>query len=385
MLQGLSRICAPVLASFRDTKIDYILSQAVSQWWSQKAELPELVAIQGPDMGVLERLAIEINDRISRINGLHDLEVDLKKYGEETRVVLDRERAAAFGLTIKDIGENLKIAIQGEVATQYRKPERDVDIRVKMCPSNYLTNPDLNSLFIHSRELRADIPLQAVAHLETGPGLREIYRNDQVRVIPIRGNALGRRLSACQEDVNKILSDLTLPSEYQLVLGGEVAQITQSSRALLYALALSIILVYMLLAGQFESLFHPLIILAAIPFALMGVSLILAISGASLNLGVYLGAIMLGGIVVNNSILMVDYTNTLRSQGFPLEDAVIQGSRTRLRPVVMTTLTTIFGLIPMLFMRGEAAELRSPLALTVIGGLTISTLLTLDRSAIVIS
>jgi hydrophobic/amphiphilic exporter-1 (mainly G- bacteria), HAE1 family len=374
---GVIRDLRPMLASFGDTKIDYILSQSVSQWWSQKAELPELVAIQGPDMAVLERLALEIKDKISHINGLHDLEVDLKTYGEETRVVLDRERAAAFGLTLKDVGENLKIAIQGEVATQYRKPERDVDIRVKMWPANYLTNPGLSSLFIHSRELRADIPLQAVAHLETGPGLREIYRSDQVRVVPIRGNALGRRLSACQEDVNKMLSTLTLPSEYQLVLGGEVAQISQSSQALLYALALSIILVYMLLAGQFESLFHPLIILAAIPFALMGVSLILTFSGASLNLGVYLGAIMLGGIVVNNSILMVDYTNTLRRQGYPLEDAVIQGSRTRLRPVVMTTLTTILGLIPMLFMRGEAAELRSPLALTVIGGLTISTLLTL--------
>lgn len=133
----------------------------------------------------------------------------------------------------------------------------------------------------------------------------------------------------------------------------------------------------MILAGQFESLFHPLIILAAIPFALMGVSLILALSGASLNLGVYLGAIMLGGIVVNNSILMVDHINSLRRQGYPLENAVIQGSRTRLRPVVMTTLTTILGLIPMLFLRGEGAELRYPLALTVVGGLTISTLLTL--------
>ena len=367
----------PVLAGFSDTSIDYILSQAASQWWSQKAELPELVAIQGPDMAVLEKLALDIKDKISHIKGLHDLEVDLKKYGEETRVVLDRQRVAAFGLTIKEVGENLKIAIQGEVATQYRKPERDVDIRVKMWPANYLTNPDLTTLFIHSRELRSNIPLQAVAHLETGPGLREIYRSDQVRVVPIRGLALGRRLSACQEDVKTVLSTLTLPNEYQLVLGGEVEQISQSFKALLSALALSIILVYMLLAGQFESLFHPLIILAAIPFALMGVSLILAFSGASLNLGVYLGAIMLGGIVVNNSILMVDYTNTLRRQGFSLEEAVIQGSCVRLRPVIMTTLTTTLGLLPMLFMRGEAAELRSPLALTVIGGLTISTLLTL--------
>ena len=158
------------------------------------------------------------------IPGLRDVAVDLKKYGEETRVVLDRERAAAFGLTIKEIGENLKIAIQGEVATQYRKPERDVDIRVKMWPPNYQTRPDFNSLFIHSRELHADIPLQSVAHMETGPGLREIYRSDQVRVIPIRGNAVGRRLSACQEDIDQVLAGMTLPEEYHLVHGGEAAQ-----------------------------------------------------------------------------------------------------------------------------------------------------------------
>lgn len=367
----------PKLADFSDTKIEYILPQAVSQWWGQKAEMPELLAIQGPDMSVLERLALEIRDKISHIPGLQDVEVDLKKYGEETRVVLDRERAASFGLTIKEIGENLKIAIQGEVATQYRKPERDVDIRVKMWPPNYQTRPDFNSLFIHSRELKTDIPLQSVARLETGPGLREIYRSDQVRVLPIRGNAVGRSLSACQEDILKELSTMALPAEYQLVHGGEATEISQSLRSLMYALALSIILVYMLLAGQFESLFHPLIILAAIPFALMGVSVILALSGASLNLGVYIGAIMLGGIVVNNSILLVDYTNTLRRQGYSLEDAVIHGSRARLRPVIMTTLTTILGLAPMVLIRGAGAELRTPLALTVIGGLTISTLLTL--------
>ncbi len=160
----------PELAKFSDTKIDYILSQAMNQWWGQKAELPELVAIEGPDMAELEKLALEIRNKISHISGLQDVTVDLKKYGEETRVVLDRERAAAFGLTIKEIGENLKIAIQGEVATQFRKPERDVDIRVKMWPPNYQNRSDLNSLFIHSRELQADIPLQSVAHWKPDQG-----------------------------------------------------------------------------------------------------------------------------------------------------------------------------------------------------------------------
>jgi HAE1 family hydrophobic/amphiphilic exporter-1 len=367
----------PALAGFPDTKIDYILPQAVNQWWGQKAEVPELLAVQGSDLAVLEKLALEIREKIKDIPGLQDLAVDLKKYGEETRVVLDRQRAAAFGLTMKEIGESLKVAIQGEVATQYRQPEKDVDIRVKMWPENYQDKTDFKALFIHSRDLQADIPLVSVASLETGPGWREIYRSDQIRVVPIRGNVVGRRLSASKQDIDQALATVALPEGYTITFSSELLEITYSLQALMYALALSILLVYMILAGQFESLFHPLIILVAIPLALMGVSLVLAATGSSLNIGVYLGAIMLGGIVVNNSILLVDYTNTLRRRGVDLEAAVVQGCRTRLRPVVMTTLTTILGLLPMVLWRGEGSELRTPLALTVISGLAISTFLTL--------
>lgn len=367
----------PALAGFKDLKIDLILPQAVNQWWGQKAEVPELLAIQGPELAVLETLAQEILERIRPIAGVQDVAADVKKYGAETRVVLDRQRAASFGLTIKEIGENLKVAIQGEVASQYRKAYRDVDIRVKMRPENYLNRSDFNALFIHSRELQADIPLRSVAHLETGPGWREIYRNDQTRVISIRGNVAGRRLSACQADIMQALSSMSLPEGYTLTFSRELQEITYSFRSLIYALGLALILVYMILAGQFESLFHPLIILAAVPLALMGVSFMLAATGASLNLGVYLGAIMLGGIVVNNSILLVDYINTLRRRGSTLEEAVSRGCRTRLRPVIMTTLTTILGLLPMVLLSGEGSELRTPLALTVMSGLAMSTVFTL--------
>jgi HAE1 family hydrophobic/amphiphilic exporter-1 len=151
----------------------------------------------------------------------------------------------------------------------------------------------------------------------------------------------------------------------------------KSFTSLFGALLLSIILVYMILAGQFESLFHPLIILLAVPFSLVGVALALGLTGWGITLGVYFGAIMLGGIVVNNSILLIDYTNTLRRQGHELLEAVIQGSRARLRPIIMTTLTTSLGLLPLILIRGEGSELRVPLALTVFGGLITSTFLTL--------
>lgn len=367
----------PLLERYPDTHIEFILPQAVSQWWGQKAEVPELLRVQGPELEVLEKLALEIQDTLKTIPGLQDVAADLKKYGREARVILDRQRAAAFGLTIKEIGESLRVAVQGEVATQYRKPEKDVDIRVKMSPKYFAGDLNLSTLFIHSQELRTDIPLSAVARIETGPGWREIFRSDQGRAVPIRANVVGRRLSACRQDIQEALASRQLPEGYTIAFSNEWTETAASLRSLLFAFLLAVVFVYMILAAQFESLFHPLIILMAVPLALVGVFFSLAITGASLNIGVYLGAIMLGGIVVNNSILLVDYTNSLRRRGLELTEAVLQGCRARLRPVLMTTLTTILGLLPMALLSGEGSELRQPLALTVISGLACSTLLTL--------
>jgi HAE1 family hydrophobic/amphiphilic exporter-1 len=170
---------------------------------------------------------------------------------------------------------------------------------------------------------------------------------------------------------------MVLPGGYTLVQSGEALEMGRSFSSLFWALVLSVLLVYMILAGQFESLSHPLIILLAVPFSLVGVALTLGITGWGISLGVFFGAIMLGGIVVNNSILLIDYTNTLRRRGYELTEAVILGSRARLRPIIMTTLTTSLGLLPLILARGEGAELRVPLALTVLGGLITSTFLTL--------
>jgi HAE1 family hydrophobic/amphiphilic exporter-1 len=168
-----------------------------------------------------------------------------------------------------------------------------------------------------------------------------------------------------------------LPGGYTLMESGEAVEMGHSFASLFWALLLSVLLVYMILAGQFESLVHPLIILFAVPFSLVGVALTLGITGWGISLGVFFGAIMLGGIVVNNSILLIDFTNTLRRRGYGLTEAVIQGSRARLRPIIMTTLTTSLGILPLALTRGEGAELRVPLALTVLGGLITSTFLTL--------
>ncbi len=308
---------------------------------------------------------------------MQDLEVSLEKYSQESRIVIDRERAAAFGLSVKEIGEALKTLIQGEVATQFRQGDQDIDIRVQLNSAQRETLPKLEQISLYSQPLKTDIALLKVARVEKGPGVREVQRLNQERIVSVRGNIVDRSKGKVQADIDRALKDLTLPSGYTLVRGGEAQEMQRSFYALLGALLLSIILVYMLLAGQFESLFHPLIIMLAIPLATVGVALTLGLTGWGLSLGVFFGAIMLGGIVVNNSILLVDQANQFRRQGHSLQESVILGARARLRPILMTTLATILALVPLALGRGEGAELRVPLALTVIGGLLASTFLTL--------
>lgn len=367
----------PRLDRVPETKIEYIYPQSLGQWMGQKPELPELLVLQGPDLEVLEKLSHEVLDRVKHISGLKDLQISLKKGDQESRVVLDRERAAAFGLSIKDIGDTLKASIQGDVPTKFRQADKDIDIRVQLAQARHRTVPELSNLHIYSKHLKTEVPLQAVARIESGPGLTEIQRRDQERVAAIQGNVVGRSLGPVQEDMARAVKSLDLPPGYTLAESGETLEMGRSFHSLFYALLLSVLLVYMILAGQFESLLHPLIILFAVPFALVGVALILGLTGWGISLGVYFGAIMLGGIVVNNSILLIDNTNTLRRRGYDLLEAVVLGSRARLRPIIMTTLTTCLGLLPLALGRGEGAELRVPLALTVLGGLIASTFLTL--------
>jgi HAE1 family hydrophobic/amphiphilic exporter-1 len=367
----------PKIDKIPEVRVEYIFPQSIGLWLSQKPQLPELFTIQGPDLNILEKLSQEALARIKDVRGLTDLETSLRKEANESRVVLDRERAAAFGLSVKEIGDALKTCIKGDVSTQFRQADRDIDIRVQLADAREQTLPDLQRVSIYSKQLRAEIPLQAVARIESGPGLMEIKRRNQERMVAIHGNAAGRSLGDCQEDIHRALRPLVLPGGYTLMESGEAVEMGHSFASLFWALLLSVLLVYMILAGQFESLVHPLIILFAVPFSLVGVALTLGITGWGISLGVFFGAIMLGGIVVNNSILLIDFTNTLRRRGYGLTEAVIQGSRARLRPIIMTTLTTSLGILPLALTRGEGAELRVPLALTVLGGLITSTFLTL--------
>jgi HAE1 family hydrophobic/amphiphilic exporter-1 len=234
-------------------------------------------------------------------------------------------------------------------------------------------------LLVHEADERA-VPLKAVASTRLSAGPAEIRRVGQRRAVVISANLdpeEGRDLAGAVAEVSSVVDGLALPASVATRFAGQQLEIEDSFSSLYLAIALAVFLVYFVMASQFESLMHPFIILFTIPLGLIGVVWALLLTGATLSVIVLIGMVMLAGIVVKNAIVLVDYVNRLRAAGMPREDAVVEAGRVRLRPILMTTLTTILGLVPMSLGLGEGAEIRQPMAITVIGGLTVSTLLTL--------
>jgi HAE1 family hydrophobic/amphiphilic exporter-1 len=374
----------PKIAEIPETKIEYVLNQDITQLLRQREKAPEILEIRGPELETIKRLTNEVQRRLKDIKGLRDIKSSLSEDEPEVQISVDREKAASFKLTVKEIADTIKTSMEGEVATQYHDADQDVDIRVRLRDEDRGNIPNLEKILIHT-PLNSDIPLGEVASISLAKSLRQIERRDLNRISIISANISRAKSSESQKEIENVIGEMSIPQNHFISISSEQEEMNQSFRNLMFALILSIILVYMLLASLFESFIYPFIIMFAVPLASVGVILILFLTGSSISLGVYIGGIMLGGIVVNNSIILVDYTNTLRKKGLPREEAVVEGGRVRLRPILMTALTTILGLVPLAIGFGKGAELRSPLALTVIGGLTTSTLMTLIVTPVVYS
>lgn len=264
----------------------------------------------------------------------------------------------------------------GEVSTELNRQDRKVDIRVRSREEDRNDVEDLRRLVVNTTG-SVSIPLSAVADVKLDRGPSEIRRIDQERVALVTANLKGRDLGSVSEDIRKVIDDLQLPPDFRVRLGGQQREMVTSFDSMKLAIALAIFLVYLVMASQFESLVQPFIIMFTIPFALIGVILTLLVTGTPISVVVLIGLIMLAGIVVNNAIVLVDYINQLRKSGLGKRDAIRQAGQIRLRPILMTTITTVLGLLPMALGLGEGAELRTPMAVTVIGGLLTGTLLTL--------
>lgn len=337
---------------------------------------PIEIEIKGHNLNVLQDLTERISQRMTQIPGLTDIRSSMEGGNPEVQITFDRRRIAAMGLDTQSIGQIIREKVQGEVATEYSQGDRKIDIRVRARQEDIAGLNELERLTVENRE-GVLIPLTSLAQLNIERGPREIRRVDQERVALVTANIAGRDLGSVIEDIQGVLSEFAISGNYIASVGGQSREMTLSFNSLRFAILLAVFLVYLVMAAQFESLIHPLVILFSIPFGLTGVILILLITGVSVSVVVLIGVVMLAGIVVNNAIVLVDYINRLRREGMEKIEAIIEAGKIRLRPIMMTTTTTVLGLLPMSLGFGEGAEIRSPMAIAVIGGLLMSTLLTL--------
>ncbi len=334
------------------------------------------IKVFGKDLSQLETLSQQMEKRCRDIDGIRDLDISLKRGRPELQINIDREKASKMGLSVGQVAHAVKTALLGEVATRYRVHGDEYDIRVKFREEDRQSITDIRHIGIAS-PFGFQVPLYQVARIKYGEGPVRITRENQERKVTVNANTHGRDLGSIIRDIKQRISGLNLPMGYFIEYGGSYEEMQNAFISLLKALVVAIILVYMIMAAQFESLLQPFIIMFTIPLAIIGAIFGLLIFGKTLSVPSFMGIIILAGIVVNNAIVMIDYVNRLRHKGVEPQRALIQGAQVRLRPVLITALTTIIGMIPMALSQTEGAEMRSPMAIAVAFGLLSSTLLTL--------
>ena len=356
-------------------EIEYILEESAFKS-TLEAAAPVVIEIKGPRLNVLKKISEEVAEEIESIPGIYGVRSSLALPSPETKVHVDKDRASIYNLSVTDIARTALIAIRGYVATKFKQEGREIDITVRLRPEDRANVSRLRALTVHSN-IDVEVPLAEVATLITGKGPSEIKRLDQQRTVLVTANIFKRSLNEVIKDIKEKLTNYQNISDYSVILSGETQKMRESFKSLRFALIFAVILVYMIMAAQFESLWQPFIIMFTLPLSLIGVGLALLVTHTSLNVIVLMGVIMLGGIVVNNGIVLIDYINRIKKEGIDTLEAVIRASKTRFRPILMTTLTTVLGLLPLALGFGEGAELRAPMAITVIGGLLTATFLTL--------
>ena len=337
---------------------------------------PIEVEIRGYNLKLLRRLADDLVARLHDIAGLTDIKTSTEGGYPELQIHFDRERLATLGLNVNDAAGLIRSKVLGTVATNITREDRTIDIRLRSEERFRDSVSDLGNLSI-SESGTTPIVLSSVAEVIETEGPAEIRRADGERVALISANLVGLDLGSVSEDIEATLNGMTWPIGFDWRLGGQRQEMETSFQSMQFAIFLAVFMVYLVMASQFESLLHPFVILFSVPFSLVGVMLILWSLQVTISVVVLIGVIMLAGIVVNNAIILVDYTNRLRRDGMAKLDALRKAGQVRLRPILMTTSTTVLGLFPMALGLGEGSELRSPMAWTVIGGLVVSTGLTL--------
>lgn len=337
---------------------------------------PISISIKGDDFDRLKQISDEVVAIVKAVPGTREVESSMESGKPELDIKIDRDKAALYGLSTAQIAQAVNSAVAGTTATKYKVGGDEIDVVIKV-EENLIDDIEKVRNLLIPNPSGALITLGDVASVEKSIGPVTINRDDQTRVVTVTGDVMGRAAGTVNNEIQEKLQKLNLPEGYSFKMGGEQEQMMESFRDLSLAFILAVILVYMVMAAQFESLSQPFGIMFTVPLAIIGVVLALLMTGRHFSMPAFLGVIMLAGIVVNNAIVLVDFINQLRHKGLSREEAIVKAGPIRLRPILMTTLTTVLGLLPLALGLGEGGELRAPMATTVIGGLTFSTLLTL--------
>ncbi|MBN1826902.1 MAG: efflux RND transporter permease subunit [Candidatus Eisenbacteria bacterium] len=356
----------------REPSVDYTFRRPT--YFSFKT--PIEVHAFGYDLDELARYSDMLTARLREVEGLRDVRNSLEEGSPEVQISFRRDRMAALGLDLETVSRTLRHKIRGEVATRLKERDRQIDILVRNANAEEIRVDQVAGLVVNQVD-GIPIPLSSVADVAIGRGPAQITRVGQARAAVIQANLVDRDLGSAGEEIEALLLRTPAPPMFSAVLSGQNREVATSFRSLALAAFLAVFMVYLVMASQFESFLHPLVILVTVPLGIVGVVFALALTGTAVSVVVLIGVVMLTGIVVNNAIVLIDFINQRRRAGMAKIDAILEGARARLRPIFMTTLTTVLALLPMALGLGQGAELRAPMAIAVIGGLTLGTLLTL--------
>ncbi len=342
------------------------------------------VEVRGFDLAKLDALSQRAAEVVAQVPGVTDVDLSRDAGVPQARIYIDREKAADLGLSPSDVARTLEIAVAGAEAGEYHVEGNTYRIFVQLADAEHLPLAEILDLRVRNARGQ-DVALRSVVSTEPGLGPIVIERKGQARLQKIVANVAGRDLGSVAADVQERLARLPRPDGYELGVAGTFEEQQRAFDELLVSLVLSLVLVYMVLAAQYESLRDPVVVMLSVPVSAIGVVLVLVLTSTTLNVQSFIGCIMLGGIVVNNAILLVDQAGRLRSDGVGVREAVVEAGRRRLRPILMTTLTTVLALVPLALGVGEGADAQAPLARAVLGGLGASTLITLVLIPVVYS
>lgn len=337
---------------------------------------PISISVKGADFNVLEEISNEVLKRMETISGIENIKSTNSDKSEEIKISIDKEKSAKYGLNALTISQSISGYFKNTRVMNLRIDDSNYEVYISPISNK---NPDLESLkeVTVTSITGSKIPLLQICKIERGEGFSEIYRTGGLREVTISAGLDGKPLNEAVKEIKNSLNDYNIPQGYEIVYGGEIEQMKDAFSQMALALILAVLLVYMVMAAQFESLINPFIIMFTVPLAFIGAIIVLFYTGVTISIPAMIGFVMLTGIIVNNGIVLIDFINKEKEKGIETRQAIINSGKTRLQPILMTALTTIIGLLPMALGIGEGNEIQLPLAMTVIGGLTIGTLLTL--------